>query len=191
MSESEPQATSADPGDDALVLAMPRKELYRLSGFTSTIDMAIIEALNEDAWYALPSTLVGNLDAKEVRLGLVVTAGDRVLVDEGGNLLHTTPIGPEVARLGRGLKALRDLAALAGARFVGVERLRSELAGYLNDDSLGDHRHAFVMVYRCRVDEGVAAPAGLSWISQKSLSAIPLDPASILVAGGLFAPPHG
>lgn len=191
MSESEPQAMSADPGDDALVLAMPRKELFRLSGFTATIDMAIIEALNEDAWYALPSTLVGNLDAKEVRLGLVVTAGDRVLIDEGGNLLHTTRIGPEVARLGRGLKALRDLASLAGARFVGVDRLRAELAGYLNDDSLPDHRHAFVMVYRCRVGEGLTAPAGLSWVGLKSLSAIPLDPASILVAGGLFTAAHG
>jgi hypothetical protein len=184
MSESE--SSVPDNAEDPLVLAMPRKELYRINGFVTTVDMAVIESVAEDQWYAAGSTLVGNLDAKEIRLGLLVTRDDQVLLDESGNLLHTTRIGPEIGKLGRGLKALRELARLAGARFLGVDNIRCELAGYLNEDSLPEHRHAFYMIYRCRLSQDVEAPSGLSWVRAKHLSGIPLDPVSILISGTLF-----
>lgn len=183
MSDPDNPAASVE---DPLVMAMPRKELYRLSGFVTTIDMAIIEAVAEDSWYGAASTLVSNFDAKEVRLGLVVSQGEQVLIDEGGNLLHTTRISPEVARLGKGLKALRDLARLAGAHFLGVDSVRCELVGFLNEDGLIEHRHAFYMVYRCRLADGVPPPQGMTWVGISRLATMPLDPVSILVAGGLF-----
>ncbi len=172
--------------EDPLVLAMPRKELFRISGFVTTIDMAIIEAVGEDSWYGAASTLVGNLDAKEVRIGLVFTQGEQVLLDEGGNLFHTTRVGPEVAQLGKGLKGLRDLARVAGAHFLGVPQVRCELVGLLNEDGLAEHRNTLYLVYRCRLSDPVPPPAGFTWLSIARLTAMPLDPVSIVVAGGMF-----
>lgn len=182
----------SDPGDplpatdDPLVLAMPRRDLFRISGFCLQVDLGILESVSDDSWYGAASTLIGNLDAKEVRLGLVVQRGDQVLVDEGGALLQTTRIGPDVARLGAGLKALRDLAQLAAAHFLAVERVRVELAGYLNEDSLPDLRDAFVLVYRCHAPEGAQAPVGQSWVPIRQLGALPLEAASVVVAATLF-----
>ena len=180
---------SGDPlaaNDDPLVLAMPRRELFRISGFCLQVDLGIIESVADDSWYGVASSLVGNRDAKEVRLGLVVQRGDHVLVDEAGALLQITRIGPEVARLGTGVKALRDLAQLAVAHFLGVDRARVELAGLLNEDSLPALRDTFVLVYRCYAPAGAATPAGQSWVPIRQLAALPLEPASIVVAAGLY-----
>lgn len=187
----ETDASAAQPTQslapaDQLVMAMPRKDLYTISGFTTRIDLNIIESLAEDVWFAAAASLVNNFDAKEVSLGLVVTRGDQVLVDESGCLLHTTRIGPEISRLGRGLKALRDLARLAGAHFLGVDQVPCEMIGYVNDDTLPSHRHAFFVVYRCRVPDDVDPPSGLSFVSARHLPSMPLDPVSIVVAGELF-----
>ena len=183
-------AGSGDPAPaDPLVLAMPRRELFRVSGFTTQVDLTILESLAEDSWYALSSSLVGNFDAKEVRVGLVVVRGREVLIDEHGSLLHATPILPEIGKLGAGIKALRDLAALAGSHFLGVPRVRVELAGYCNDDSLAELRNVFVLVYRCRAPEDCAAPAGMAWVAHADIPRHPLDPASALVSGALFPSP--
>ena len=173
-------------GDDPLVLAMPRRDLFRIAGFCTRVDLAILESLADDTWYAAASSLVGNLDAKEVRLGLIVQRGDHVLVDEAGALLQTTRVGPDAARLGAGVKVLRDLAQLAVAHFLAVPRVRVELTGYLNEDSLPELRHAFIFVYRCHAPEGTGAPAGQSWVPIRQLAALPLEPASVLVASALF-----
>lgn len=181
------ETTGIEGEDEPLVLAMPRRELFRIAGFTTAIDIAILESLGEDTWWCMPSSLVGNLDAKEVRLGLVIERGDGVLVDEGGSLLHTTRLSPDIARLGTGIKALRDLARLAGARFLAVERLRVELIGYLNDDSLPGLKEAFILVYRCRAGDDAATPPGMSWVPPRQLAALALDPASAMVGDALFA----
>jgi len=175
--------------DDPLVLAMPRRELYRITGFCRQVELGILETLVEESWYAVTSSLVGNLDAKEVRLGLVVQRGDHVLVDEGGALLQATRIGPEVARLGSGIKAMRDFAQLAVAHFLGVERVRVELVGYLNEDSLAALRDAFVLVYRCHAPADAVAPAGQSWVPLRQLAALPLEAASVLIVSGLYPAP--
>jgi hypothetical protein len=175
--------------DDPLVLAMPRRELFRVSGFTCQVDLAILQSLADESWYAAPPTLVDNFEAKEVRLGLIAVRrepdGDQALVSEGGVLLHATPIPPEVGAMGPGLRALRQLALAAGTELVGGARCQVELIGYCNDDALPECRPFFILVYRLRVPPGWASPAGMSWIGVPRLAGVPLDPVSVLVAAGL------
>ena len=79
---------------------MPRRELFRINGFTRQIDLQILASLAEDTWFAAPSALANDFDAKEVRLGVVVTRTqdgvEQVLIDRHGVVLHSTPIPPEV-----------------------------------------------------------------------------------------------
>ena len=176
--------------DDAhLVLAMPRRELFRINGFTRQIDLEILHSLAEDSWYAAPSSLVGNFDAKEVRLGLVIMrahdGAEELLVDGHGVALHATPIPPEVGHLGLGLVALRQLALVAGRTLLGISNGTVELIGYCNDDTLPECRPFFLLVYRLRVPAESPAPAGMKWISRPAISGVPLDPVSALVVAGL------
>jgi hypothetical protein len=180
-----------------LVLAMPRRELFRINGFTRKIDMDILHSLAEDTWYAMPDTLENNYDAKEVRLGVVVTRDlhnsssqtssqqrtEQILIDEHGVALHATPIPPEAGQLGPGLVSLRQLALVAGRTMVGVANASVELVGYCNDDSLPECRPYFLLVYRLRVPATDVTPAGMNWISRSALSGVPLDPVSALVMG--------
>lgn len=182
---------AADPVEEhALVMAMPRRELFSLSGFSTRISYPALESIAEESWFAAPGTLSGSLDAKEVRLGLVVTRQDaagrvEALLGTGGTLVHATPIPPEVAGFGAGLRALRDFAAAAGERFVGA-RCRVELAGHLNEDGLPEIRDVFLLVYRAVVEAATPAPAECSWCDAVALGREPLDPVGSLVAGALF-----
>jgi hypothetical protein len=173
----------------ALVLAIPRRELFRISGFTRQVDLEILHSLAEDSWYAAPAALVGNFDAKEVRLGLIVVRGgerdEHVLVEGNGVALHATPIPPEVGHLGPGLAALRQLALVAGRTMLGIGNGTVELVGYCNDDSLPECRPFFLLIYRMRVPLETPAPAGMAWISRTGIGAVPLDPVSTLVIAGL------
>lgn len=175
--------------ESSLVLAMPRRELFRINGFTKHVDLEILHSLADDSWYAAPASLVGNFDAKEVRLGLVVIraqdGADQVLVDSHGVALHATPIPPEVGHLGPGLAALRQLALVAGRTLLGISNGTVELIGYCNDDTLPECRPFFLLVYRLRVPSGAPAPAGMNWISRPAISGVPLDPVSALVIAGL------
>jgi len=186
---AQPVPTPSLLADDPLVLAMPRKELFRFTGFSIAIDLSIIESLAQDSWYTVASSLVSNFDAKEVRLGLIFERADQVLLDESGVILHTIRLGPEVGTLGRGVKALRDLALLAGARFVGVERVRCELTGFLNEDGIVGYKGAMVMVYRCRAPDEAQAPTGMTWVSRSQLTHLPIDPVSVMVAEKLYPSP--
>jgi hypothetical protein len=177
-----------DDGDH-LVLAMPRRELFRINGFTRSIDLTVLASLEEDAWFAAPAALAGNFDAKEVRLGLVVArggeGGDQLLVSEHGVLLHATPIPPDVGALGPGLRALRQLALVAGRHLVDSQQGTVEMIGYCNDDTLAECRAYFLLVYRLRLPAGAPAAAGMSWIALSHLARVPLDPVSTLIAAGL------
>ncbi len=169
-----------------LVLAMPRRELFRINGFTRKIEMDILESLSGDTWYAMPASLEHNYEAKEVRLGVVVTReqrGEQILINEYGVALHATPIPPEAGQLGPGLVSLRQLALVAGKTLVGVSNANVELVGYCNDDSLPECRPYFLLVYRLRVPVTEATPPGMNWISKAALHGVPLDPVSALVMG--------
>lgn len=170
-------------------MAMPRRELYKVSGFSRTVDFAVLESLGEEHWFAAVSTLRGNVDAKEVRLGLVVTrvgeTGQQVLVESRGVLLHAAQVPPEVTRFGSGLRALRELARAAAAQLLGTPVTIIELIGYLNDDALSEIRDAVVLIYRVRLPASHPAPADMNWLAIDRLKDIPLDPMSSLVAPGL------
>ncbi len=175
--------------DSSLVLAMPRRELFRINGFTRRVDLEILASLADDSWYAAPASLVGNFDAKEVRLGVIVMrmldGVEQVLVDSHGVALHATPIPPEVGHLGPGLAALRQLALVASRTLIGIRTGTIELIGYCNDDTLPECRPFFLLVYRMRVPADAAVPAGLNWISRAVINGVPLDPVSALVVAGL------
>ena len=174
--------------DVPLVLAMPRRELFRINGFTRQIDLEILSSLAEETWFAAPAALANNFDAKEVRLGVVVTRMqdnvEQVLIDRHGVVLHSTPIPPEVGHLGPGLVALRQLALVAGRTMLGINNGTVEMIGYCNDDTLPECRPFFLLVYRLKVSSEVASPAGLNWISRSVIGGVPLDPVSALVIGG-------
>ncbi|MFM2090658.1 MAG: hypothetical protein RLZZ127_1147 [Planctomycetota bacterium] len=169
-----------------LVLAMPRRLLWRVGGFVPTVDLAVLECLQDESWFAAPEILRQDLDAKEVRIGVLLRQGApgarQALVSESGVLLHAAPVPPEVERLGKGLKGLKELAAAAGRHLVGSHRAGIELAGYLNEDSLPETRPFLVLVYRMTLLEPVAPPPGMLWIGAERLRGMPLDPASALVA---------
>jgi hypothetical protein len=172
--------------DPELVLAMPRRLLWRVAGFTTAVDLAVLECLQEESWFAAPEALRQDLDAKEVRIGVVLRQGPaghrQALLSESGVLLHASPVPPEYERLGRGLKGLKELAAAAGRHLVGIHRTGIELVGYLNEDSLPETRPFFVLVYRLTLGEPVPPPPGLLWVGADRLRSTPLDPASALVA---------
>jgi hypothetical protein len=172
--------------EEELVMAMPRRELYKVSGFTRTVDFALLESLDQEHWFAVPATLRGNPDAKEVRLGLLVGRGadahEQMLVEERGVLLHAAPIPPECAQFGTGLRALRELARAAAKQLVDGDVPVVELLGYLNEDSLAECRDAFILIYRVRLPAERPAPTGMAWIGLGRLHDVALDPVSSLVA---------
>lgn len=168
--------------DPPLVLAMPRRELFRIQGYVPPNDLAVLESLAEESWFATPELLAADIDAKEVRLGLVVVRRDEVLIDADGVLLHATSIPPSIGGLGSSsLAALRSLALRAGQALLGITQGQVELAGFCNEDAMVECRGIFVLVYRYRAPERTDAPAGLSWVSRHALSSIPIDPVSALV----------
>lgn len=170
--------------DSDLVMAMPRRELYKVSGFTRAIDYAVLESLDGEHWFSAPGILRDNPDAKEVRLGLIAlrsAESDQVLIEERGVLLHAAPIPPEAAQFGAGLRALRELARAAAGQLLGCEVGVIELLGYLNDDALAECRDAFILVYQAQVRADLAAPEGMSWVGLDHLHEVALDPVSSLV----------
>jgi hypothetical protein len=165
-----------------LVMAMPRRELFRIQGFVPPNDVAVLESLAEESWFAAPALLQNDFNAKEVRLGIIAARGPEVLLDPDGVLLHATPIPPEVGSLGgSGLAVLRKLALTAARLLLGTEQGRVELVGFCNEDAMQECRGIFLLVYRFAVPDQVAAPIGMRWVARTALGAEPLDPVSALV----------
>ena len=168
--------------DVQLVLAMPRRELFRIQGFVPPSDLQVLESIAEESYYAAPRLIAADFDAKEVRLGLVLLQGQQVLVSDHGVLLHATSVPPETGRMGTGLGALKQFALAAGRQLMGIADGRIELAGFCNEDALQECRGIFILVYKFRVPDSAQAPEGMSWIPLVRLGAVPLDPVSALVS---------
>ena len=176
-------ADDALEGGEELVLAMPRRELFSVSGFVTQVEMRVIESLADESWYAAPSTLRDDLDAKEVRLGMLIQKDEEALVDADGVLLHATSIPPETVNLGEGLRGVRELARIVCKELLGDHLRGVQLLGYFNDDGFPETRPFFLLVYLIRVDPEATSPAGMSWVQRGGLMELPLDPASTVVAG--------
>jgi hypothetical protein len=165
--------------DDQLLLAVPRRPLYGLSGMITRIDLAVLGAVSEEGWFATRAAIADDVDCKEVRLGVLVLRrlpeGVQVLVADGGRLLHLADVPAEVGCALSGLK--RHAQTVAAAALPGVQP-GVELAGYLNDDGIPDLRRVFLLVYRATVPPGTGAPAGTAWVSAGAAGRMQLDAVS-------------
>lgn len=167
--------------DEPLVRAMPRRPLYGLDGLIQRIDLAVLDAVSDECWYATRSAIAADVDSKEVRLGVMVVRPGQVreaLVAAGGVLTHPRDLGPELGSLAT-LKAAARAAAeeILGAAVTGVE-----LVGYLNDDRDPAMRRVFLLVYRTYAAPGAAAPAGAAWVRTDELARAGLDAVSVRTA---------
>ncbi len=176
--------------DTPLVLAMPRRELFRIHGFTQRVEPAILTSIIADGWYAAPEAVAADSDAKEVRIGILIrrpaAEGDgdgkpQYLVSEDGILLHVSPIPPESAKFGEGLAALRRFAQALGEALLRRGDCRIELVGYCNEDALVECRRCFLLIYRLITAADTAAPEGMSWVPRSALAGLALEPVSALV----------
>ncbi len=172
--------------DTPLVLAMPRRELFRIHGFTQRVEPGILTSILEDGWYASPEAIAADSDSKEVRIGVLMRRPDgagasQYLVSEDGILLHVSPIPPESAKFGEGLVALRRFAQALGEALLRHGDCRIELVGYCNEDALAECRRCFLLIYRLTAAADVPAPEGMSWVSKSALIGLALDPVSALV----------
>lgn len=170
--------------DEALVLAMPRRELFAVDGFVAP-RLEILASLAEESFYTRSAALVGSVEAKEVRLGVVFERADQLLLDEEGTLVHVTGVPPETTRLGEGLAALRRLALLAGEALLEASAKSVILAGCVNRDTDPDLRACLVLIYRFTVDSTTPSPPGFSWLSRATLRGLQLDPLAALVVPAL------
>lgn len=168
-------------------MAMPRRELFSVSGFTTRIEMRVLDSLRQEHWFAQPATIAEDVEAKQVCLGLLLRQGGSFLVDCEGLVLHRLPVPAEAGNLGSGLTGLRALARLAANRLLGREAGNPQLIGYLNEDRLKETRPFFIMVYQGQAGPAVEAPAGMVWMSAAALREVPLELVSALVCAELEA----
>jgi hypothetical protein len=180
-----------EPTDDdvQLFLAMPRRELFRHTGFVTRIEMVVLDSLADESWYAAPAVLAANHDAKEVRLGMILTRpasavlGPPVdaLVGAGGVLLHRSRIPPEAGDLSQGLVAFKNLAINAGRAVAGIkDGGRVEMRGYLNEEVNPTCRGMVFLVYRMIVEWNTPAPEGMVWAPIAGLDGATLEDISRL-----------
>ena len=166
----------------ALVMAMPRRELFALKGFIQQVSLPVLQSLQDEHWFALPDVINDDLEAKEVRIGLLIGRDDQFLVDESGVLLHAAAVPPEVEHFGQGLLGLKKLAHSAGNELLQHAESQISLWGYLNEDSLLETRPYFILIYQMKAPEGTEAPDGMVWVSRSKLKDMALDPPSALFA---------
>ena len=156
---------------DELVLAVTTRECIALRGFSSRIELGMLESIQEETWFAQPAIIRHDPLAAEVRLVMLFQHADHVLIDEHGRFAADQPVLPEAFAAGRGLPGLkRHVQGLALAR-VG-RPCGCELAGYAFNPV--DQPHLFFLVYRCRVLPAAGsldeAPDGCgSWVPSSAL----------------------
>jgi hypothetical protein len=170
------------PSDGAeLVLAMPARELFAVTGFTTELAMPVLESLGEEAWFALPEAIRDDPMAREVRLGLVIVRGApgarEVLARADGTILDLSVLLPEHLP-GPGLGALKRHAQAVARTRCGLPAAANcgvEVVGYIHDSKLPDLRHVVVPVYRAVVGPDTPAPSDTSWLSAASLTGLRLS----------------
>lgn len=159
-----------------LVLAVTTRECIALRGLCPTIDLAMIECLTDETWFAVPSAITADPLAAEVRLVLIFQHGEHVLIDEIGRFAVDRPLPPEAFAAGKGFVGLKrhveQLAREQLATEQGAGSCLCELAGYAFDPLVSANH--FFLAYRCRpkvTDGQLPAPlAGGSWVPAHTLS---------------------
>lgn len=178
------------PMDD-LVMVMPCREFIALRGFSPRIDLAVLDSIQDDTWFAVPAAAEQDPTAVVVQLGLVLLCAGQVLTGGDGQYLRMAPIPPEALTSRTGLAALKALAEQRTLDLLGV-RGRSELAGLVHEPKLLPRQ--VLLVYRSIVPAGTGAggagegagawrsPAEVvarssAWLERAVIAAIPGAPA--------------
>ncbi len=169
-----------------LVMAIPRRELYGVQGVRTDFDLSLITCLAEESWFGLPAAHRADVDVKEVRLGVILRRDDQILVDEDGTAVFVVPVPAEATRLGHGLKALKELARLAGESLLDRSCPGVKLIAYHNDDRDEELRRCVILLYEVNAGSGAEAPAGYAWVSLPHLTGMPLEPLSTETVSTLY-----
>lgn len=172
--------------DLALVMGMPRRELFTVRGFVTAINLEVLSSLEEESWFATPTILADDVEAKEVQVGVVFTRDSQVLLNEEGMIIHVACVPAEAMDLGPALRSLRDLARMGAEQMMDTNARSVTLRGYFNDDQTESTRPYFIMVYEVVFPSESSAPQGYSWVDRRHLRDVALEPISIQVAEGFY-----
>ena len=162
---------------------MPRRAPCR-TGVCRDIDISVIESLAVESWFALPKAVSDDFNAKEVRIGILITRRKR-LVSEDGTAVYQSARRSD--KLGEGIQCLKKLAQVAADGLLSHPATGSVLVGYLNDDKDEDLRGYMHMIYRVHADPSESDVEGAAWVSAEGLKMVPLEPVSALIVGDLFS----
>ena len=147
---------------------MPSREFIALRGLSTAIAMPVLESLQEDSWFALPSAVREDPLAVEVHIGLLLVRPGEALLAEDGHLLRHSPIPPEAFATAQGLAGLRrHVQGLVGSQ-------RVELVGYLYHPVVLSR--TFVLLYRCHGGNATG-----SWVPSATLAGLVQDPLDQMV----------
>ena len=176
------QVGESDTQVPPLVMAVPRADLFAIQGFETRVSLQVLESINEDHWFAQSDTIASDINAKELRCGLIIhNSVGEYLVHEDGVAVHTSSISPLVNNLGTGLKALREMGRIAANHLTDQAVIDIQLSGYFNDDHLEEARPYFLLVYVVRVRDDVALPSPLLWCPASELADQALDVVSSII----------
>ncbi len=161
--------------EELLVWAMPRRPLYNVRGFITKLDLAVLTVVGEESWCATRAAIAADVDCKEVRVAVVIMRRNHdsveALVSQGTTLAHLADVGPDVS----GLAGLKQMAKRHAEAICGGSVRTIEIAGYLNDDHDTVLRRTFVLVYRARVADDLAAPEQMAWVQRGQMQTVQLD----------------
>lgn len=165
-----------------LVLAMPCREFIAVRGFSQKIDFAVLDSLQEDTWFTVPTAIQADPTAVVVQVALLIVRDDVVLVGPNGQVLIQESVPPEVYAKVTGLKALKVFVEQRVQQLTGV-RGRVEIVGLVHEPKLLPRQ--VLLVYRALVPSETTAGEGLwrsgaeisqgnfDWLDQAVVSVIP------------------
>lgn len=150
-----------------IVLAVTTRECIALRGFTSRIELGMLESLQHETWFAQPGLIHNDPMAAEVRLVMIFQQANHVLIDEAGRFAADQPVLPEAFAAGSGLPGLKKHVQAMAHQRIGSP-CSCELIGYGFDPL--QLPHLFLLAYRCRVASTVQTAAGSgSWVPVSAL----------------------
>jgi hypothetical protein len=157
-----------------LVLTMPCREFIALRGRSPRIELAVLDSLQEDSWFAVPAAIREDPLAVEVRLAIYRCRADAVFVDGAGRAVEAFPVLAERLAGGPRLAALRRYAETSAGG-------RSELIGYVHEPVVLPR--TVHLLYQVTVPAAPLASASGAWLARNHLSSVLKQPLDRLALG--------